>query len=162
VRRQWKTIAVLTAVAVVALTVVAVAYGATRAGGATQRAKGSGACGALMSNPQALKAMQALRAEHQKDMQAWAAQYGGDPTGAEAQAALQKLREEHWNDMRLLFKQFGVKAPTTVGPGGMMQDAGAGGCGGACGSAGATGTGQGAGYGGGMMGSGGMMGGGTY
>lgn len=145
------------AVAAVALTVVAVAYGATRASGATRRAPRSGACGALMSNPKALKAMQELRAEHQKDMQAWSAQYGSDPTSADAQAVLQKLREEHWNDMRTLFKQFGVKAPTTVGPGGMMQGAGTGGCGGACGGAGAARDGDGAGYGSGMMGSGGAM-----
>jgi hypothetical protein len=110
----------------------------------------------------ALKAMQALRVEHQKDMQGWNAQYGSDPTSAEAQAALQTLRDEHWNDMRGLFKQFGIKAPATVGRGGMMNGANAGGCGGACGSAGAAGSGQGAGYGGGMMGSGGMMGGSTY
>jgi len=164
VRGHWKTIAVVVAVAVVALTLVAVAYGATRNSGATRRAARSGACGALMGNPKALKAMQELRAEHQKDVQAWNAQYGSDPTSGEAQAALQKLREEHWNDMRSLFKQFGIKAPRTVGPGGMMQGAGVGGCGGACGSAGAAGTGQGTGYGGGgMMGSGGgMMGGSTY
>ena len=151
-RRRWKTIAVLTAVALVALTVVAVAYGATRAGGATQRGTRSGACGALMSNPRALKAMQELRLEHQRDMLAWNAQYGSDPTSAEAQAAVQKLREEHWNDMRTLFKQFGITAPATVGPGGMMQGAGATGCGGACGSAGGVDSGRGNGVGGGMMG----------
>ena len=151
------------AVAAIALTVVAVAYGATRTSGASRRATGNGACGALMSNPKALKTMQELRVEHQKDMQAWNAQYGSDPTSAVAQAALQQLRKEHWNDMRTLFKRFGIKAPTTVGPGGMMQGAGAGGCGGACGNAGAAGAGQGTDYGGGMMGSsGGMMGGATY
>jgi hypothetical protein len=152
----------LTAVVVVGLTVVAVAYGATRAGSATQGVKGSGACGALMGNPKALKAMEALRVEHQRDMRAWSAQYGSDPSSAEAQGALQKLRDEHWNDMRRLFKQFGIKVPA-VGPGGMMQGAGVNGCGGACGSAGGTRLGQGTGFGGGMMGSGGgMMGGSTY
>jgi hypothetical protein len=151
------------AVAAVALSVVAVAYGATRQSPATGRATRSGACGALMSNPKALKAMQALRVEHQKDVQAWNAQYGANPTSAEAQAALQTLREEHWNDVRDLFRQFGIKVPATVGSGGMMGGASAGGCGGACGSAGAAGAGQGTGYGGGMMGSGGgMMGGSTY
>ena len=96
--------------------------------------------------------MQALRVEHQKDMQAWSARYGSDPTSTEAQAALQTLRDEHWNDMRGLFKESGIEAPATVGPGGMTGGARAGGCGGACGGAGAAGTGQGTGYGGGMMG----------
>ena len=105
-----------------------------------------------MSNPEAVKAMQELRAEHQNEMQDWAARYGSDPSSAEAQSALQKLRQEHWSDMQKLFKKLGVKAPATAGPGsGMMR--GAGGCGGACGS-GATGSAQGAGYGSGMMGSG--------
>ena len=76
--------------------------------------------------------MQELRAEHQKEMQAWAAQYGSDPSSAEAQAALRKLRQEHWNDMQQLFKKLGIKAPATAGPGGGMMR-GAGGCGGACG-----------------------------
>ena len=67
-----------------------------------------------MSNPKAVKAMQELRAEHQKEMQAWTEQYGSDPSSAEAQAALQKLRQEHWNDMRGLFKRFGIKAPATA------------------------------------------------
>ena len=106
---------------------VAVAYGATR----TTRGEppASGACGALMSNPKAVKAMQALRAEHQKEMQAWIDKYGADPTSAEAQAALKALRDEHWNDMRALFKKFGIKVPAGAGPGGMMR--GSGGCGGA-------------------------------
>jgi hypothetical protein len=123
---------------VIALSVVAVAYGATRTT-ATKRAAGNGACGALMSNPKALKAMQALRTEHRADMKAWYDQYGSDPQGAEAQAALQQLRDEHWNDMQQLFKKFGIKAPTTQPgqSGGMMG--GAGGCGGACGGSGASG-----------------------
>jgi hypothetical protein len=158
VRRYGKTIAIVTAVAVIALSVVAVAYGATRT---TRRAAGNSTCGALMSNPKAVKAMQALRAEHQKEMQAWKDKYGADPTSAEALAEHKRLREEHWNDMRGLFKELGLKAPTGPGPGGMMR--GSGGCGGACGAAGsgASAAGQGAGYG--MMGAGyGMMGGGTY
>ena len=162
-RGRWKRIALVAAVVAVGLSVVAVAYGVTKTSPATGRAARKGACGALMSIPKALKAMQALRAEHQKDLQAWNAQYGSDPTSAEAQAALQKLREGHWNDMRGLFKQFGIKVPGTVGPGGMMNGASARGCGGACGNAGGEGAGQGTGYGGGMMGSGGgMMGGSTY
>ena len=139
-------------VAAVALSVVAVAYGATRTQ-TERRAAGNGACGVLMSDPEALDAMQALRAEHQKERQAWYEQYGSDPSSAEAQAALQKLREEHWNDMRGLFEKLGIEAPDGAGPGGMMGRGG--GCGGGCGGAG-TGAGQGAGYGG-MMGSGGGM-----
>jgi len=135
-------------VAAVALSVVAVAYGATRTQ-TERRATGNGACGVLMSNPEALDAMQALRAEHQKERQAWYGLYGSDPSSADAQAALQELREEHWSDMRGLFEELGIEAPDGAGPGGMMGS----GCGGGCGGAG-----QGAGYGG-MMGSGsGMMG----
>ena len=81
-RGRWKRVALVAAVAAVALSVVAVAYGATRTSSATGRATRSGACGALMSNPEALKAMQALRVEHQKEMQAWNAQYGSDPTSS--------------------------------------------------------------------------------
>ena len=108
--------------------------------------------------------MQALRVEHQKDMQAWIAQYGSDPTSAEAQAALQKLRQEHWNDMRGLFKQFWHQG---AGDRGSRRHDGRRerrrlrrsvrqrGCG-------RRGPGN-VGYGGGMMGSGGgMMGGSTY
>ena len=40
----------------------------------------------------ALKAMQALRTEHQADMKAWYDRYGSDRQSAEAQAALQQLR----------------------------------------------------------------------
>jgi hypothetical protein len=163
VKRNWKTVAVVAAVAAIALTVVAVAYGATGAGKGSGRATSRGACGALMSNPKALNAMQALRAKHQAEMQAWNTRYGSDPMSAEAQAALQKLREEQWNDMRKLFGQYGSKAPVTGGPGGVMPGVERGGCGGACGAAGASGSGQGTGSGGGMMGSaGGMMGAATY
>lgn len=148
--RRWKTIAVVAAVAAIGLSVVAVAYGATRTA-TSKRAAGNGACGALMSNPKALKAMQVLRAEHQGDMKAWYDQYGSEPQSAEAQAALKQLRDEHWNDMQQLLKKFGIKAPAQPGQGGGMMG-GAGGCGGGCGGAGASGTGQSTGYGGGMMG----------
>jgi hypothetical protein len=142
-------------VAAVALSVVAVAYGTTRQ---TQKSSArGGACGVLMSNPQALQEMQALRVEHQQEMQAWSDQFGSDPSGAEAQTALQTLRQEHWNDMRELFKKYGITPPKGSGPG-AGQKSGA--CGGACGGAGGT---QGTGCGNGMMGSGGgMMGGGSY
>ena len=157
-KRYWRTIAIVTAVVVIALSVVAVAYGATRT---TGRAAGNSACGALMSNPKAVKAMQGLRAEHRQEMQAWIDQYGADPSSAEAQAALTALREEHWNDMRDLFKRLGIKVPAGVGPGRMMGGPGV--CGAACGGAGSGAGAQGTGYGSGMMGSsGGMMGGWSY
>jgi hypothetical protein len=139
-------------VAAVALSLVAVAYGATRTQ-TERRAAGNGACGVLMNDPEALDAMQALRTEHLKERQAWYKQFGSDPSSAEAQTALQDLREEHWNDMRGLLEKLGVELPEGAGPGGMMGSGG--GCGGGCGAAGA-GAGQGAGYGG-MMGSGGGM-----
>ena len=84
-RKRWKTVVTAAAVAVIALSVVAAAYGVTRA---TGTANGRGACAALMSNPQAVKDMQALRIEHQKDMQAWWDTYGSAPNSAAAQAAL--------------------------------------------------------------------------
>jgi hypothetical protein len=134
-------------VAAVALSVVAVAYGATRTE-TERRAAGNGACGVLMSDPEALDAVQALRAEHRKERQAWYEQYGSDPSAAEAQAALEELREEHRSDMLGLFEKLGIQVPD-AGPGGMMGRGG--GCGGGgCGGAGAC-AGQGAGYGG-MMG----------
>jgi len=157
-KRHWRTIAVVAAVVVIALSVVAVAYGATRA---TRRAAGSAACGALMSNPKAVKEMQSLRAEHRQEMQAWIDKYDADPSSAEAQAALKALRGEHWNAMRDLFKKLGIKVPAGVVPGGMMR--GSGGCGAACGGAGSGAGAQGTGYRSGMMGSGGgMMGGWSY
>ena len=104
--------------AAAALSVVGVTYGttgtSTTAGRATAgRATGNCACLALMSNDKALKAMQGLRAEHWKDMQAWNAQYGSDHSSTEAQAALQRPRKEHESDTRGLFKKFGIKAPAT-------------------------------------------------
>jgi hypothetical protein len=63
----------------VALSVVAVAYGATK--GETQRREAEdNACGALMSDPEAFEAMQDLRAEHRQEMQAWSEHYGSDPS----------------------------------------------------------------------------------
>jgi hypothetical protein len=166
-RNRWKTIVIAVTVAAIGLSLVAVAYGATKT---TRAGKSRGACATLMTNPQAVKDMQALRAEHQKDMQAWWDKYGSDPNSAEAQAAMKALRTEHWNDMKALFAKYGVALPANAGPGtcggggnGMM---GGGGCGGAAGGAGCAGPGTGgsntgAGYG--MMGGGtGMMGGTTY
>jgi len=159
-RNRWKTIVIAVTVAAIGLSLVAVAYGATKT---TRAGKSRGACATLMTNPQAVKDMQALRAEHQKDMQAWWDKYGSDPNSAAAQAAMQALRTEHWNDMKALFEKYGVAVPATAGPGtcgnggnGMM---GGGGCGGAGGGAGCAGPGSaGANNGGGN----GMMGGTTY
>ena len=159
-RNRWKTIVIAVTVAAIGLSLVAVAYGATKT---TRAGKSRGACATLMTNPQAVKDMQALRAEHQKDMQAWWDKYGSDPNSTTAQAAMQALRTEHWNDMKALFEKYGVAVPATAGPGtcgnggnGMM---GGGGCGGAGGGAGCAGPGSaGANNGGGN----GMMGGTTY
>jgi len=139
-------------VAALGLSLVAAAYGATKA---TRAGKSrGGACATLMNNPQAVKDMQALRAEHQKEMQAWWDRYGNAPNSAGARAALKALRTEHWNDMRELFKKYGITVPSNAGPGGGfgMMGGGNGGCGGGCGG---TGTPTGAGY-------GGMMGGTSY
>ncbi len=148
--RHWKTLAVAAVVAVIALSIVAVAYAQT---GKRDGAQRRGACGALMSNPKALQAMRELRVEHQKEMQAWRDKYGADPSTAEAQNALRQLRQEHWNDMRALLKESGVDAPDGLGHGmmGAGSRAGCGLTGGGCGGSG-TGGGTGAGYGGGMMG----------
>jgi hypothetical protein len=165
VRKHWKAIVIAVMVTVVGLSVVAAAYGTTRSTRKANRAF-AGACAQLMSNPQAVQDMQALRVEHQKDMQAWWSQYGSDPTSDAAKAALKALRTEHWNDMKALFGKYGIKVPANAGPGslggfGMMggQYGGCGTGGAGCGGVG-TGTNTGAGSGG-MMG-GGMMGGYTY
>ena len=136
--RRWK---VWILVAGVAATVGLFLF-TTGAGAATRKAVprlwgGGGACRTLMSNPDALKAMQALRTEHRQDMQAWWQKYGGDPSSAAAQKALKELRQEHWNDMQQLFKKFGIKVPQGGSPGGygpgMMGGAGGSrGAGGGC------------------------------
>jgi hypothetical protein len=166
VRKHWKMIVIVAAVAVLGMSVVAVASGAAKV---KNPFRGRAACGQLMSNPKAVAAMQALRVEHRQDMQAWYDTYGADPASADAQAALKALRTEHWNDMKALFKEFGIQVPKGTGPGacggqggmmgggGMMGNGGNGPCGGAGGGAGCAGPGsgsgnQGAGYGGGMMG----------
>jgi len=142
-------IAIVAAVAVAGLSVVAVAAGATTI---KNTFSGRGACSALTSDPEALKAMDALRTENRAEMQAWYAKYSADPTSAEAQAAHQRIREEHWSEMRALLEKYNVAIPEGAGPGsggqgGMM---GGGGCGGGCGGAGGM-MGNGGGNGGGMM-----------
>jgi hypothetical protein len=158
VKKHWKMIVIAAAVAVVGLSVVAVASGAAKV---KNPFRGRAACSQLIGNPKAVAAMQALRVEHRQEMQAWYEKYGADPTATDAQAALKTLRQEHWDDMKALFKQFGVELPEGSGPGtcggqgGMMGGGGNGQCGG--GGAGCAGPGsgtgnQGTGYGGGMMG----------
>ena len=166
-RNRWKTIVIAVTVAAIGLSLVAVAYGATKT---TRAGKSRGACATLMTNPQAVKDMQALRAEHQKEMRAWWDKYGSDPNSAAAQAAMQALRTEHWNDMKALFEKYGVAVPANAGPGtcggggnGMMGGGGCGGAGGGAGCAGPGSAGTGNGGGSGMVGGGnGMMGGTTY
>ena len=165
-KKNWKMIVILAVVAVVGLSVVAVASGAAKV---KNPFRGRAACGKLMSDPKAVAAMQTLRGEHRQEMQAWYDKFSGDPASAEAKAALKTLRLEHWNDMKALFKQFGIKAPKGAGPGtgggqGGMMGGGMMGNGGneACGGGGSSGAGcagpgsgsgdQGTGYGGGMMG----------
>jgi hypothetical protein len=114
--------AVVGVVAVVGFTGVASAVTGSRIwhwGMMGTRAQGqpAGACGSLMSNPDAFKAMLALRQEHLKDMQAWWQRYGSDPSSAAAKDALTKLRQEHRQDMQDLFKKFGITPPR----GGMMR-----------------------------------------
>ncbi len=156
-RAQWKKIAVLVAVLAVGLTVVAVALGATAAQPWSRGEGGAAACGALMADPAAAKAMAELRAEHRAGMQAWFDKYGQRPTSAEARRALQKLRADHWRDMKAVFGKLGIERPQGGGAGGT---GGFGGCG-SGGSAGCAAGTQGSGYG--MMGSGGgMMGGWSY
>ena len=170
-KKNWKMIAIVAVVAVLGLSVVAVASGAATV---KNPFRGRAACGQLMSNPKAVAAMQALRDEHRKDMQAWYDQYGADPNSAAAQTALTTLRQEHWNDMKALFKEFGITVPKGAGPGvcsgqgRMMRNGSNGPCGGgSAGGSGCAGPGsgnQGSDYGGGMMGGGGggMMGGASY
>ena len=114
-RRHWKAIAVLAAVAAVGLSVVAGAWGA---GAATWPYRRAGACRSLMSNPQPLKDMRALRAEHQSDMRRWNAQYGADPQPSRSSGSVAKARQSHWDDMKALFEKYGIKAPAGAGPGG--------------------------------------------
>jgi hypothetical protein len=165
-RKHWKTIVMAVVVTVLGLSVVAAAYGATKSGSTKRSRTFAGACTQLLKNPQAAQEMQALRAEHQQEMQDWWAKYSADPASAEARAALKALRTEHWNDMKALFAKYGVKLPANAGPGNLGYGMMGGGCGGGgCGQGGAGcgGFGQGgatgAGYG--MMG-GGTMGGVTY
>lgn len=110
---------------------------------------GRGACGSgLASNPEAAKAMLALRADMIKDMQAWWAKYGSNPTSDAAQKALRALRLEHRTAVQELRDKYGITAPAGRGAG----------CGGA--GRGGAGRGGGAGYGH-HMGRGAMTGGGT-
>jgi len=158
-KKNWKMVLIVAVVAVVGLSVVAVASGAAKV---KNPFRGRAACGKLMSNPKAVAAMQVLRDGHRKDMQAWSAQYGSNPSSDAAQAALKTLRQTHWNDMKTLFKEFGIQVPQGAGPGvrggqgGMMGSGGngpyGGGGGAGCAGSGSSTVNQGSAYGGGMMG----------
>ncbi len=172
--RRWKVWMLVVGVTAVA----GLLLFTTGAGAATRKAVprlwggGGGACRSLMGDPAAIKDMQALRAEHLKDMQAWSQKYGSDPTSSAAQQALAQLRQEHWNDMQQLFKKYGIKAPAAGAAGsvspygpGMMGGGYGGGCwrNGASSQSGTSGSaspGAATTYGPGMMGGGygGMMG----
>jgi hypothetical protein len=134
------------AVGVMALSVVAVAYGVTH-NQAPKRGQGEGACGVLMSDPEARDALQQLRNSHQAEMQRWFDRYGADASSEEARGALEKLRDEHRRDMQKILGEYGIIPRGARRGGGMM---GGRGCDGACGGSG--------------MGRGGydMMGGATY
>jgi opacity protein-like surface antigen len=59
-------------------------------------------------NPQAVKALQELRDQQVKDMQAWWSKYGQNPTSAAAQKALTQLRDEHRTELQQLLKKYGL------------------------------------------------------
>ena len=90
------------------------------------------AAGALLDDPAAAADLQALRSEHQADMQAWFDKNGADTTTSAAQAALTELRTEHRSDMEALLAKNGVDASqcTGAGSGGMMGGGYGGGMGG--------------------------------
>jgi len=76
VKTNWKMIVIVAVVAVVGLSVVAIAPGAAKV---KNPFRGQAACGQLMSNPKAVKAMQALRDEHRGEMQAWYGKHATRP-----------------------------------------------------------------------------------
>ncbi len=151
---HWKTLLVAAGVAVMALSVVAVASGATAAPSTQAPA---GACTALTDDPQALEEREALRGGFEKARAAWRDKYGADVRTDEARAALQEIRDGYWDDMRSLLEKYGVDVPEGAGPGsrsgqggGMMGAGNGGGNGQGLGHSG--GNGQGTGQCGGMTG----------
>ena len=113
-KRHWRLITILAAVAVAGLAVVALASAATTAPGS---AGARGACAALSDNPEAVAAMAALRADMQEARQAWCEEYGDDRWSDEARAALQQLRATHWDQMRALLEKYDIEVPEGAGPG---------------------------------------------
>ena len=106
---------------VLVLSVASVAFAATQERSTTApaaQARGV-ASGALLDDPAAAADLQALRSEHQVEMQAWFDKYGADPTTSAAQAALTELRTEHQSDMQALLTKYGVDA-SLCSDGGMM------------------------------------------
>jgi len=119
------------AAVVLVLSVASVAFAATQDRSTTApvpQARGAVA-GALQDDPAAAADLQALRSEHQTDMQAWFDKYGADTTTSAAQTALTELRTEHQSDMQALLAKYGVDASlcTGGGSGGGMMGGGYGG-----------------------------------
>ena len=115
-----KALLIAGATVVLALSLASVAFAATKAPSAAPAAQARGAaCSALLDNPAAASELQALRTEHQADMQAWYAKYGTDRSTAAAQTALTALRAEHQKDMQALLTKYGIDASLCTG-GGMM------------------------------------------
>ncbi len=110
---------------VLVLSVASVAFAATqdRASAAPTAPPRGAAAGALQDDPAAAADLQALRSEHQSDMQAWFDKYGAAPTASPAQDALTELRSEHQSDMQALLTKYGVDPSLCSGGGnggGMM------------------------------------------
>ena len=117
---RGKALLITGAALVLALSVASVAFAATKSSSATPAAQARGAaCGALLDDPAAASELQALRTEHQADMQAWYDKYGTDRSTTAAQTALTNLRAEHQNDMQALLTKYGIDASLCSG-GGMM------------------------------------------
>ena len=116
---RGKVLWITGAAIVLVLSVASVAFAATQNGSATPAPQARGAAhSALLDDPAAAADLQALRTEHQADMQAWLDKYGDTSTPA-AQAALTELRTEHQNDMQALLAKYGIDASLCAG-GGMM------------------------------------------
>ena len=89
---------------------VVAARGSGQSGG-----PGAGAIGQV--NPEALKALEELRDQHVKDMQAWWSKYGQDPMSAAAQKALTQLRNEHRTELQELLKKYDLQLGRGLGYG---------------------------------------------
>ena len=117
---RGKALLISGAALVLALSVASVAFAATKSPSAAPTAQARGAaCSALLDDPAAASELQALRTEHQADMQAWYDTYGTERSSSAAQTALTKLRTEHQTEMQALLTKYGIDAGLCSG-GGMM------------------------------------------